>query len=486
MRVCGLLMLMPRGNEMSESEITATFKNIGPIKDASLDLGDLTIIAGQNNTGKTYLVYTLYGFLKFLEDSVFRFPRKQEEVDPILKSAAAQLLENGKATIAVSEYKEYREKLIYRKSKVFSDRALAGVFSTVNGSFDRAVFEIKPNNVENKAKRSFASIRGIVINSEIKEGCLVFELELGVLEKKLSLLFLMDGLHYAMSDRINSEYLELFILSAERFGISLFYKELDFKKNMIIDILQKFSAEKHVSNRGITSEQLIEKESSRYAQPIKDNIHFTRYLSDIQKQQSEIITGKLRSVDSMMDGNYKIKNDEIYFVSKRRGSNRFEVPLHLASSSARGVSDLYFYLKHVAHRGQLLIIDEPESHLSPTNQVLMARLLVFCVNAGLKVLITTHSDYLVKEINNLIMLSGEFSGKEKFLQRNKKHYTEDDHLKPESVKAYICEKGTLNKCDIDKHTGIDMPVFDDEINKINNISNELGSLVTLDKDSHDD
>ena len=29
-----------------------------------MELGDLTLIAGRNNTGKTYLVYTLYGLLK--------------------------------------------------------------------------------------------------------------------------------------------------------------------------------------------------------------------------------------------------------------------------------------------------------------------------------------------------------------------------------------------------------------------------------------
>ena len=28
------------------------FKNLGPIKEADLELGDLTIIAGRNNTGK--------------------------------------------------------------------------------------------------------------------------------------------------------------------------------------------------------------------------------------------------------------------------------------------------------------------------------------------------------------------------------------------------------------------------------------------------
>ena len=43
------------------------FKNLGPIKQADLELGDLTIIAGRNNTGKTYLAYALYGFLKHLK-----------------------------------------------------------------------------------------------------------------------------------------------------------------------------------------------------------------------------------------------------------------------------------------------------------------------------------------------------------------------------------------------------------------------------------
>lgn len=54
------------------------FKNIGPISEAELELKDLTIIAGANNTGKTYLVYTLYGFLRLMQDPFFprnRFDR---------------------------------------------------------------------------------------------------------------------------------------------------------------------------------------------------------------------------------------------------------------------------------------------------------------------------------------------------------------------------------------------------------------------------
>ena len=35
-------------------------KNFGPIETAELELGELTIVAGRNNTGKTYITHALY------------------------------------------------------------------------------------------------------------------------------------------------------------------------------------------------------------------------------------------------------------------------------------------------------------------------------------------------------------------------------------------------------------------------------------------
>ena len=181
----------------------------------------------------------------------------------------------------------------------------------------------------------------------------------------------------------------------------------------------------------------------------------------------------------MMQAYYKAEGNEIRFISKARKNNRFNIPLHLASSSARGLTDIYFFLKHVAKKGMIVIIDEPESHLHPYCQILMARLIAACINAGIKVFVTTHSDYFVKEINNLIMLSNDFRGREEFLYRNRKHYSKDDFLKPESVSAYICEKGTLSPCTIDER-GIQMASFDDTIDEINKISNELSLRIEED------
>jgi len=104
---------------------------------------------------------------------------------------------------------------------------------------------------------------------------------------------------------------------------------------------------------------------------------------------------------------------------------------------------------------------------------LLARL----IQAGLKVLLTTHSDYLVKEINNLIMLSRSFRNKSKVIRRLK--YSRNDCILPERIRAYVAVDGGIVKCQIDK-SGIDMPNFDQTINDINDVANELSFRVSED------
>ena len=161
-----------------------------------------------------------------------------------------------------------------------------------------------------------------------------------------------------------------FVLSAERLGISLFYRELDFSKSQLVDLLQKFGGRKEDEDRSLPF-FLVDQTFSRYARPIKDNIDYTRSIPDLHKQRSEIYgDGFFNGIKKLMNGYFAVSSDAIEFRSVGRGERRFAVPLHLASSSARGLSDLYFFLRHVARRNQLLIIDEPESHLDTANQYL--------------------------------------------------------------------------------------------------------------------
>ncbi len=89
-------------------------------------------------------------------------------------------------------------------------------------------------------------------------------------------------------------------------------------------------------------------------------------------------------------------------------------------------------------------------------------------------LITTHSDYVIKEINNLVMLSRPFADKDAVVRKLK--YGPDDAMDPESIRAYVAENNGLTRCAVDSF-GIDMPVFDTTIDQINRVSNELASRL---------
>jgi predicted ATPase len=75
-----------------------------------------------------------------------------------------------------------------------------------------------------------------------------------------------------------------------------------------------------------------------------------------------------------------------------------------SSSSVRSLLDLGVYLRCVASVGDLLVIDEPELNLHPQNQRRVARLLARLTNVGINVLVTTHSDCLIKELNLLLLM----------------------------------------------------------------------------------
>ena len=41
-----------------------TFEKLGLLDYVEVELADLTLICGENNTGKTYVTYAIYGFLR--------------------------------------------------------------------------------------------------------------------------------------------------------------------------------------------------------------------------------------------------------------------------------------------------------------------------------------------------------------------------------------------------------------------------------------
>ncbi len=80
-----------------------------------------------------------------------------------------------------------------------------------------------------------------------------------------------------------------------------------------------------------------------------------------------------------------------------------EIRLSQSSSMVSELAPLVLYLRSLVQPGDTLIIEEPEAHLHPGAQADMAVILARLVRAGVKVIITTHSDWLLQEIGNLIL-----------------------------------------------------------------------------------
>jgi predicted ATPase len=279
-----------------------------------------------------------------------------------------------------------------------------------------------------------------------------------------------------------SQFPEVFIASAERTGATIFQKELDLARNRLLDRLGDSSADK-----SLDLFQQAQKISKDYALPVKSDIDFIRGIESFSKETSDMVDAFPDILDDFHDiigGEYRmVKNEGTVFVPRKGGNTK--LTMGESSSAVRSLLNIGAYLRHKAKPGDLLIIDEPELNLHPANQRKVARLLARLVNVGVKIFITTHSDYLIKELNTLIMLSGESPHLKAVME--KEGYKVSELLTAEQMSVYLakqapCKYGdmkrakidmTLVPAEVDDEQGIWIESFDNEIEEMDRIQSAI-------------
>lgn len=224
---------------------------------------------------------------------------------------------------------------------------------------------------------------------------------------------------------------------------------------------------------------------------MRDNIAFIRDIKQISKQESIFKKHKdeykiiFEILGKIIGGKYKATDAGILFQPK--GSKK-AYNIKIASSSVRSLLMLNYYIFHIANKNDILMIDEPELNLHPKNQILVARLLVLLVNEGIKVFITTYSDYIVRELSNCIMLNN--LSNEQIQKIKKQGYSKEYGLESKKVKAYLAEnikgKNTLRAVEIRQDLGIFMETFDEPIDLQNENQGLIFEEVMRGKRSGDD
>lgn len=454
-------------------------KNVGLIDDAEVKLADLTIICGENNTGKTYVTYALYGFLRSWRQILPLVI--EQKIEEVLKATPTQIdlnhLFNG-------QINGYLEKI----AKHYTG-GLPRVFASNQNFFEHASIKVSVpteiNFLDTQYQRAIKDATGnkTVASLRKAKGSPILEIlvaDTAVAEIRFGLL---DFVAEAIAEIVFSPHLpNVFIASAERTGAAIFRKELDFARNRLLQELGRHDT-KNLKNPF----HLLEQMEAGYPWPVQDNVDFVRQLEDIDKQISPLVElhpSLMDAFDAVIGGSYKVvKGKGLYYQPKGAGQPRLS--MSESSSSVRALLDIGFYLRCRAKPGDLLVIDEPELNLHPVNQRSLARLVARLVNSGILVFMTTHSDYIIKELNTLIMLHP--TTPHHLAMRTKFKYANEEILNPERVKLFMtCTKmevregkgkraklNSMREATIHPDQGMEVDTFDTTIETMNEIQTEI-------------
>ncbi len=454
-------------------------KNIGIFKQAEYELGDLTIICGENNTGKTYATYSLYGFYDFWKN-VFLIKVPEPEI--------TKLMETGIITIPLEIDKQQIDAQLQRACEQYS-RFLPRILAAQERYFKSASFLITLQEKEilildtySKSWRTPKSeMMQIVKESGKNEVSVSLILDKAELDSPSVRINIVHAIGESLKEIIfGNTFSDIFIASAERTGAVIFKDQLNIKQNTLIKEV--------VKNPDVDIQQIITSiYNSNYALPVERNIDFIRALENISKKESIIAKEFPDLLDDFADiigGEYKVGKDGLYYVPK---SGRVKLSMGESSSSVRSLLDIGFYLRHLAEKGDMLMIDEPELNLHPSNQRRLARLIASLINIGIKVFITTHSDYLVKELNTLIMFKSTKESDNTKSLLHKYKYKESELISHDKIKVFISDKEkilidgnskkttiqTLVQAKIDPFYGIEARSFDKTIEEMNHIQESI-------------
>ena len=419
-------------------------KDFGPIKEADIDIAPLTIFIGPNSSGKsftalvTYSIFTLFG----KEDNI-------KKADIGLKSINF-LLEEDRG-LFVEFTKEFGD-FIKTKPKIDDTFQISSI--KFNKLLSNGVGKYYNHLIEKRLKKIF---KVEDLNKLISLNKQSFFLSFNNInfEKNISD-FIMEGFSYNFypSEEYEEDGILLKIFKEDdnviikldyNLWIRVWDKNEEYAALIIYDLLSRSIINSLIQNSHYIPAARDEI-SKNFLQYLSNNINRDVFdLSEIHKEVSTDILNIMQQskekdfYDLACDLEKELFGGEIHFIENdvNKGliftnyENDFNLPFNLLSSSITETTPLILYLKYILEEGDTLIIEEPEAHLHPKNQIILVKYLVRAINQGLNIILTTHSDYVIEQFNNFIRLGN--ADKKIFKELN---FTEQDILNFEDINIY--------------------------------------------------
>ena len=426
--------------------------NLGPIVEADIDLRPLTVFVGPSNTGKSYLAMLIYALHSafsgssylsfrymgrmqrnryFLRSQAFKGMKIQEEtIEDLGNWLESDVWESGTSTAISRSIPDSIAKLLRQYLEDTSDIGEA-VAEEIKRCFGLEDIRQLIRRVHNPDK---AKIRIEGYTSD-ENGHKVYEYILSIGKKSENLSFQskiskevplkMTGLdNKGFRLRIRSPIFDLTGSQERNRSTKAILRELAyqiFASQSLNQLAHYLPADRtgvmhshrvvvsslisRASQAGLHREQRLPEFSGVIADFLQVLVNLGEKKYRHQSKKNMELANRIQT--EMLGGTIEVESSAVGypdFYYKPAGWNT-TMPLMNASSMVSELAPVVLYLREKVQKDEVLIIEEPESHLHPKMQVELTYLLAAAVHAGVRVVITTHSEWVLEALANLILVS---------------------------------------------------------------------------------
>ena len=429
---------------MSEESLKLEVRDFGPIGRADLELRPLTVFVGPSNTGKSYLAMLIYALHKhFSQFDSNNWWHAEETVRRVLLESGKQLaLDVRKTRDGWSrEDKKFQSSgksvdvmrpHTWKLSRAFRE-LLKGVIDSQGAMLRMEIERCFGSRIEELTRRAENTSFAVGICHQLKPiaGDSPNDIELNYSNATLGVM-IRDG--FGIDVKGGRRRFADLEMEFERFNAKVKH-EPELAETFELPVLQRvleeiivpglfgpFGCPGHYlpAGRAVLLDSfdavvgsLINQASTLSAVPPTVSgvsTDFLRQLVSLARLKPEKRNSPPSEIEEkILKGSISINTgDKIQFPQfsyKPANWAGQELQLKNASSMVSEVGPIALYDKHVVTSEQLLIVDEPESHLHPALQVELFKQLVRLVSEGKRVLVTTHSEWIAEELSNIVRRS---------------------------------------------------------------------------------
>lgn len=423
-------------NDPLELEVT----NFGPIVGGKIDLRPLTVFVGPSNTGKSYLAVLIYALHRFFASAkshlVFdavNWALEREVPKNTLEAARTWATEVFGDQGAPSVNRNDKPQAVPRAIFEAIHSLLAEQSEALAGEVSRC-FGADLRDLTRRGTRAKANVTVRKLASD--SSSLKFEHKLTFQPPCFQSVF-VDELMIRPNDNLRHYHYRIFheLASTRRTHTDKFERAVwywDFLDSLIKLILPDLVGALHQSAYYLPADRtgvmhahnvvvsaLIESAPMRGLRPAVRMPTLSGVLADFLEQLIGLDAHQFqnprrrpvhaeRIEQGILSGSVQMERGGTsgypQFTYQPEGWQE-SLPLMNASSMVSELAPVVLFLRHMVLPGNLLIIEEPESHLHPAMQVEFTRQIASLVRSDIRVLVTTHSEWVLEELSNIVLAS---------------------------------------------------------------------------------